>query len=240
MAATGGSASSSRRAAAASPASLSMARCVSRCSSASACAATRKSWFSRSAKVWMGSARPWRSCWSAAVRSSRRPEIRGQGRAVQQQRRPALAQKLRQPGSVGVVRAQFGQCIIPLRRASTADTAVTHVARSGFPLRWETSRARRRVSGLRPAVEVLQGENAVVQGEQRRSAWPGSSPSTRSARSMASSAASVVRAGCPGSATDRSGRAPSRTHRQPARLRSAPGSRSRRPRPDRRSRPAAA
>ncbi len=90
------------------------------------------------------------------------------GHAVQQQCGPALAQKgMRQPGSVGVIRAQFGQCVIPL-----AEPVPQH--RRGDPGRaigvpaalGSLAGAPQRHLGLWPAVQVLQGEDAAVLRER--------------------------------------------------------------------------
>ena len=75
-AATGGSGSSHRRAAAISrPASAWPGGFPRSAPATSACAATRKSRFSRSVRFSMGSARPSLRCWPAVVRCSRRPAM---------------------------------------------------------------------------------------------------------------------------------------------------------------------
>ena len=90
------------------------------------------------------------------------------GHPVDQQRRPALAQKrVREPGSVGVIGAQLGQRVVPL-----AKPVPQH--RGGDPGRSVGSAAvLGSVAGLpegclrfRPAVEILQGEDAAIGGER--------------------------------------------------------------------------
>ena len=90
------------------------------------------------------------------------------GHAVDQQGWPALAQKrVREPGSIALIRAQLGQRVVPL-----AEPVPQH--RGGDPGRAVgTAAALGGLAGLpegqlrvRPAVEILQGEDAAVDGER--------------------------------------------------------------------------
>ena len=147
------------------------------CSSESACAATRKSWFSRSVRFSIGSARPSLRCWRAVVRCSRRPAMSAATPWVSSADQRSRRKEYTSPGASEGSEPSSASASShwPSQYRSTA--AVAHVARSARPVRWANSRDCRRASSARGhSSRFCRVKVRESRATERRSAWPASSP----------------------------------------------------------------